>query len=125
MCLDTKTASGLNILNSIKISNVKTETLIASCTVLLHMARLRKVPLELGPKRIIYRSDGPDIVRSNFCGECGKLTQSVTIQVGKARADKENISRIEIVARGCANFEEHKDGKKYLWTLDNWIVPKF
>jgi len=88
------------------------------------MARVRKVPLIKGPKRIIYNSDGPEVVRSLFCGECEKLTQSATIQLGKVKADRENISRRIIIGRACANSEGHKDGKKYLWPGDGWIVPK-
>ena len=88
------------------------------------MARVRKVPLVKGPKRIIHNSDGPEVIQTLFCGECDKPTQSATIQVGKARADRENISRIEIAARACANSEGHKDGKKYLWPIDDWIIPR-
>jgi len=87
------------------------------------MARVRKVPLIKGPKRVIHDPELA-IVQSIFCGECEKLTQSVTIQVGKERADREKISRTEIVARGCANVEGHKDGKKYLWPLEGWILPR-
>jgi len=88
------------------------------------MARVRKVPLIKGQKRIVYNADGPDVVQSLFCGECNRLTQSATIQIGKQKADRENISRTVIVGRACANSEDHKDGKKYLWPAEGWIVPR-
>ena len=89
------------------------------------MSRVRKVPLIKGKKRIVYNTDGPEVVQTIFCGECKKMTQSATIQIGKAKADRENISRIVIVGRACPNSEGHKDGKKYLWPNDDWIVPRF
>ena len=89
------------------------------------MPRVRKVPLVYGPKRVNYRDGKPDvIVQSVFCGECGKLTQASTIQIGKARADREKISRVERNAFACANSEGHKDGKKYLWPSEGWILPR-
>ena len=88
------------------------------------MPRVRKVPLLKGQKRVVYHSGDPEVVQTLFCGECDKPTQSVTIQVGKARADREKISRIVIIARACANSEGHKDGKNYLWPIDDWIVPR-
>lgn len=89
------------------------------------MARRRKVPLVKGPKRIIYDDDGPEVVQSLICGECEKLTQSVTIQFGEDKARREKISRTLIVARACANSESHKDKMKYLWPVDDWIIPIF
>lgn len=89
------------------------------------MARRRKVPLVKGPKRVIYNDDGPEVVRSLFCGECERLTQSVTIQIGDVKARRENITRTVIVARACGNSEAHKDKKKYLWPVDDWIIPLF
>lgn len=88
------------------------------------MPRVRKVPLVKGPKRIIYNEDGPEVVRSLFCDECGKLTQVVTIQVGKAKADREGIPRIIKVGVACRNSDEHKDGKNYLWPFEGWIIPR-
>jgi hypothetical protein len=89
------------------------------------MARVRKVPLIKGNKRVVYHSGDPEVVQSLFCGECERLTQSATIQIGKTKADRENISRRVIIGRACANIEGHKDGKKYLWPSDDWIVPRF
>ena len=89
------------------------------------MPRVRKVPLIKGEKRVITNAEGLAIAQSLFCGECEKLTQSVTIQIGKATADRESITRIVTVGRACSNSEGHKDGKKYLWPNDDWIVPRF
>lgn len=89
------------------------------------MARVRKVLLVYGPKRIIFNSDGPEVVQSKYCGECDSLTQSVTIQIGKAKADRENIPRIIKIAVACRNSEKHKDGKNYIWPLKSWILPRF
>lgn len=88
------------------------------------MPRVRKVPLVKGPKRVIYNLDGPDVVRSVFCGECNSLTQSVTIQVGKAKSDREGIPRIIKVGVACRKSEKHKDGKNYLWPSEGWILPR-
>ncbi len=88
------------------------------------MARVRKVPLEYGPKRIIYNSDGPEVVQSVFCGECNSLTQSVTIQIGKVKADREKIPRVIKIAVACRNSEKHKNGKSYIWPLEGWILPR-
>ncbi len=88
------------------------------------MARVRKVPLIKGKKRVVYHSGDPEVVQTISCGECETKTQSVTIQIGKVKADRENISRTVIIGRACANSEGHKDGKKYLWPIDDWIVPR-
>ena len=88
------------------------------------MPRVRKVPLVKGPKRVIYDSEGPVVVRSVFCGECNSLTQSVTIQVGEAKSKREGISRIIKIAVACRNSEKHKDGKNYLWPFEGWILPR-
>lgn len=89
------------------------------------MARVRKVPLIKGKKRVIWNADGPDkIVESLFCGECEKLTQAVTIQIGKATADRKKISRVLTIGRACANSAKHKDGKKYIWPVEGWILPR-
>jgi len=88
------------------------------------MARVRKVPLIKGKKRVVFHSGEPEVVQSLFCGECEMLTQSATIQIGKQKADRENISRTVIVGRACANSEDHKDGKKYLWPVEGWVVPR-
>jgi len=88
------------------------------------MARLRKVPLTYGPKRVIWKSGDPKVVQSVFCGECDSLTQSVTIQVGDAKSKREKISRIIKIGVACRNSEKHKDGKNYLWPSEGWILPK-
>ena len=89
------------------------------------MPRVRRVPLCYGPKRVVFQDGKPDqIVQSVFCGECDKLTRSVTIQVGKARADREKISRVEKIGVACDNFERHKNKKKYLWPDKDWILPR-
>ena len=89
------------------------------------MARVRKVPLVYGKKRVVYHSGDPEVVQSLFCGECERLTQAVTIQIGKATADRKKISRVLTIGRGCTNSEDHKDGKNYLWPSESWIVPRF
>lgn len=88
------------------------------------MARVRKVPLVKGEKRITYKGNDLAVVQSEFCGECNSLTQSVTIQIGKATAERKNISRVLKVGRACTNTEGHKDGKKYLWPDEGWIIPR-
>ena len=88
------------------------------------MARVRKVPLVYGKKRVVYHSGDPEVVQSLFCGECEKLTQAVTIQIGKATADRKKISRVLTIGRACANSEGHKDGKNYLWPSEGWIIPR-
>ena len=88
------------------------------------MPRVRRVPLIKGRKRVLFENGEPFIKQSLFCGECEKLTQSVIIQVGKARADREGIPRTIIIGRACANSEAHKHGKKYFWPNDDWIVPR-
>jgi len=88
------------------------------------MPRVRRVPLVYGRKRVLYKKGVPKIVQSVFCGECNLLTQSVTIQIGKAKADRENISRTVIIGRACKNFEGHSDGKKYIWPSEGWIFPR-
>ncbi len=64
------------------------------------------------------------IVHSLFCGECIALTQAVTIQIGKATAARKMISRVQTVGRACTNSEGHKDGMKYLWPDEGWIIPR-
>lgn len=64
------------------------------------------------------------IVHSLFCGECDSLTQSATIQIGKATAERKNISRVLNIGRACTNSEGHKDGMKYLWPDEGWIIPR-
>jgi len=88
------------------------------------MARVRKVPLVKGEKRVIRNAEGLAIAQSLFCGECNLLTQSVTIQIGKVKADREGIPRIIKIGVACRNSEEHKDGKNYLWPSEGWILPR-
>ena len=97
---------------------------MAECTVQICMPRVRRVPLIKGPQRLKIKHDNLSIVQSEFCGECENLTQAATIQIGKARADRENISRVQNIGRACANSEGHKDGKKYLWPSEGWILPR-
>lgn len=88
------------------------------------MPRVRRVPLIYGRKRIIFKNGEPKIVQSVFCGECNSITQSVTIQIGKAKADRENIPRTIIIGRACPNSDKHSDGKKYIWPAEGWIIPR-
>ena len=88
------------------------------------MPRVRKVPITLGKKRIRYTADGPEVVQTKFCSECGKVLQAVTIQIGKATADREKIPRTITVGYACRNSEKHKDGKNYIWPVKGWIFPR-
>ena len=88
------------------------------------MPRVRKVPIVYGPKRIIHTSEGPEIARTKFCGECEKVLQAVTIQIGKATADREDIPRIIKIGDACRNSDKHKDGKSYIWPSEDWILPR-
>ena len=90
------------------------------------MARRRKVDLVKGPKRVKRHPNGDlEIVRTLFCGECGRATQAATIQIGKARADREGLNRRVEVARVCDNREAHKDGKRYFWPVGETIIPRY
>jgi len=88
------------------------------------MARVRKVPLIKGKKRVVYHSGDPEVVQSLFCGECDSLTQAVTIQIGKATADREGLPRIIKIGVACRKAGKHKDGKNYLWPSEGWIIPR-
>ena len=88
------------------------------------MARVRKVPLVKGRKRVIINAEGLAIAQSEFCGECNSLTQSATIQIGKATAERQGIPRIIKIGVACRYSEKHKDGKKYLWPSEGWIIPR-
>ena len=89
------------------------------------MARVRKVPLVKGDQRLKIEGRGLVIVQSEFCGECNSLIQSVTIQIGEATAKREGIPRTIKIGVACRKSEKHKDGKKYLWPSDDWIIPRF
>ncbi len=70
------------------------------------MPRQRKVPVKLGPQRIVGTSESLRLEQTLFCGECYRRLKSSATQ--KPRY---------VTARICDNVEEHKTGKIYLWTM--------
>jgi hypothetical protein len=88
------------------------------------MARVRKVPLVKGEQRLKIEGDYLAIVQSLYCGECDSLTQAATIQIGKATADREGLPRIIKIGVACRKEGKHKDGMKYLWPSEGWIIPR-
>ena len=88
------------------------------------MARVRKVPLVKGEQRLKIEGRGLAIVQSEFCGECNSLTQSVTIQIGEAKAKREKIPRNIKIGVACRKSDKHKDGKNYIWPSEGWIIPR-
>ena len=88
------------------------------------MARVRKVPLIKGVQRLKIAGYNLEIAQSLYCGECEKLTQAATIQIGKATAERQGLPRIIKIGVACRNSEKHKDGKNYLWPAEGWIIPR-
>lgn len=88
------------------------------------MARVRKVPLVKGEQRLKNEDGYLSIVQSEFCGECNSLTQSVTIQIGEAKAEREGIPRTIKIGVACRKSEKHKDGENYIWPSEGWIIPR-
>ena len=89
------------------------------------MPRQKKVPLERGKKRLIFKKSGIEIEQTLFCGECKKRTQSATIRRNPKYAKVNGLPALEEVARVCANVEEHKDGKKHFWPVRDVIIPVY
>lgn len=89
------------------------------------MPRAKKVPLERGKKRLIFKKSGIEIEQTLFCGECKKRTQSATIRRNPVYAKINGTSALEEVARVCANVAGHKDSKKHFWPVKDVIIPAY
>ena len=72
------------------------------------MARRRRIPKKLGPKRIVGVGDRLRIEQTEFCPECNYRLKSASIQ-------KPYI----VIAMICENVDKHKNSKIYLWPADN------
>lgn len=72
------------------------------------MARQRRVPKKLGPKRIVGNGDTMRIKQTEFCPEC-----DCRLKVSSTQNPYTVTSMI------CDNIEEHKKGTIYLWPSEN------
>ena len=72
------------------------------------MARRRRIPKKLGPKRIVGYGDNLRIEQTEFCPECDRRLKVSSTQ-----------KPYTVTAMICDNIEEHKKGKIYLWPSEN------
>ena len=72
------------------------------------MARRRRVPKKLGPKRIVGEGKTLRIEQTEFCPEC-------ELRLKVSSTQKPYI----VTAMTCDNVYGHKNGKIYLWPSDN------
>ena len=70
------------------------------------MPRPRIVALNKSAKRVRYIAGIPEIVQTLSCGECNRRVKTANTQ-----------KPYNEVALSCANVEEHKTGKIYLWIM--------
>ena len=78
------------------------------------MARRRRIPKKLGPKRIVGYGDSMRIEQTEFCPECDRRLKVSSTQ-------KPYI----VTAMICDNVEGHKKGKIYLWPSENIEILTF
>ena len=72
------------------------------------MARRRRVPKKLGPKRIVGEGQSMRIEQTEFCPECELRLQSSATQ-----------KPYSVTSMICDNVDGHKNGKIYLWPSEN------
>lgn len=89
------------------------------------MPRRKKIPLLKGKKHVRYKKGVPEVYQNLYCGECEAKTKPATTQRNAEIAKRENLPRLEEVARVCDKVEDHKEGKKHFWPVGEVIIHDY